>query len=68
MSTFEIFPYDKDLDLTHMNDLKLCETARSGLKDGDRFDGYLDKANKFLKIFGKHVSYCRLKVLLEIAV
>ena len=54
--------------MTDRNDLKLHETARADLKDNARFDGNLEDANKFLKLFGKHVSDCRLKVLLEIAV
>ena len=68
MSTFILCPYDKDLDLNDKNDFKLYENACAGLKEADRFDGSLEKAGTFLKLFGKHISDCRLKGLLEIAV
>ena len=68
MSHFVFCPYDKDLCLTNRNDLKLHETASAGLKENDTFDRSLDKASNFLKLFGDHISDCRLKVLLEIAV
>ena len=68
MSTFELYVYDKNLDLTDSNDQEFHETASARLKDNGRFDGSLDKANKFLNLFGKNILDCRLKVLLEIVV
>jgi len=68
ISTFILCPYDKDLDLNDKNDFKLYESACARLKEADRFDGSLEKAGTFLKLFGKHISDCRLKRLLEIAV
>ena len=59
IAIFVTWPYDKDLDLKDRNELKLHETYSTGLKGNDRFNGSLDKANKFLKLFGKHISDCR---------
>ena len=68
MATIILCSLDKDLDLNDKNDLKSHETAFNGLKEKDRFDGSIEKAGKFLKLFGKHLSDCRLKSLLNIAV
>ena len=68
MSTFILCSYNKDLDLNNKNDFKLYENTCARLKEADRFNGSLEKASKFLKLFKKHISDCRLKGLLKIAV
>ena len=68
MATIILCLYDKDLDLNDKNDLKLYETVWNGLKEKDRFNGSIEKAGEFLKLFGKYYLDCRLKSLLNIAV
>ena len=68
MTTIMLFPQDKDLDLNDKSDLKLHETVCNWLKAKDKFDGSIEKAGKFLNLFGKYLSDCRLKSFLNILV
>ena len=53
IATFFLNPYDKKIDLTSRDGLKLYADAKHGLDKEDHVDGSKEKYSKFSKLMGK---------------
>jgi len=50
---FVLSPYDKTLDLSTWDGLKLYENTKVSLEKEDRFDGSKEKYSRFVKLMEK---------------
>ena len=63
---FFLNPYDKKIDLSSRDGLKLYADAKRGLEKEDRFDGSKEKYSKFSKLMGKVFKTYRMMEIYRI--